>query len=75
MEKMRASVISSMAEQMGKTENELCLEISNAIDIAYADKNTQSEWMKLFGDVKPTPEEFIMTIANYITGGSGINQK
>ena len=60
-----------MAVQIGKSEHEIRTEISNAIDIAYDDRDSHSKWMELFGDKKPTPEEFIITIANYVSTGSG----
>lgn len=71
MKKIGAEVIRRVAEQMGKSEKEIRTEISRAIDIAYEDRNTHNKWMELFGDARPTPEEFIMTIANYVTAGSG----
>ena len=73
LKKIGAAVIKRMAEQMGKDEKEIRAEISSAIEIAYEDRNTHSKWMDLFGDKKPTPEEFIQTIANYVRAGSGTN--
>ncbi|MBQ9143191.1 MAG: hypothetical protein IJX63_15600 [Lachnospiraceae bacterium] len=75
LKKIGAEVIKRMAVQMGKSETEIRTEINSAIEIAYEDRNTHSKWLELFGNTRPTPEEFIVTIANYVTAGSGMYPK
>lgn len=66
-----ATIIKRVAEQMDKDEKEVRTEICKAIDIAYSDRDTHEKWMELFGNQKPTPEAFIVTITNYITAENG----
>lgn len=47
----------------GKTVAEIKEEICKAIDIAYEARENNSKWQEIFGDRKPSPEEFLETIA------------
>lgn len=47
----------------GKTVTEIRKEICKAIEIAYNSREEHSRWGEIFGDRKPSPEEFIETIA------------
>lgn len=57
------SAIINIAEREGKKVEEVRGEICRAIDIAYASRDEHPKWNELFGNRKPTPEEFIETIA------------
>lgn len=52
-----------IAEQEGKNADEIREEICRAIDIAYATRDEHPKWGELFGNRKPTPEEFVEIIA------------
>lgn len=57
------SAIIHIAKREGKNVNEIREEINKAIEIAYASRKEHPAWGELFGDRKPTAEEFIETMA------------
>lgn len=57
------SAIRHIAEREGKKVEAVKEEICKAIDIAYASREEHPKWSEIFGDRKPSPEEFIETIA------------
>jgi hypothetical protein len=63
---------STVIDYIAKKENvpvaEVTKEIQKAIDIAYKSRDTHEKWGKLFGDRKPTPEEFFAVIAENLKG-------
>lgn len=60
------SAIEYIAKQEGKKVDEIRKEISIAIDMAYDDRKNHSKWQEVFGDSKPSPEEFIEMIVHEI---------
>ncbi len=72
--KAENTIIKRVAVQFGKSEKEIRNEICYAIDVAYENRDTHSKWVEIFGEKKPTPEEFIAVIANYLVSGSRDNQ-
>ena len=57
------NAIKYIAKKENISENEVKAEINKAIDIAYVSREEHQKWVELFGDRKPTPEEFIDVIA------------
>ena len=57
------NAIIHIADREGKKVEEVREEIRKAIDIAYASREKHPKWDEMFGNRKPSPEEFIETIA------------
>lgn len=57
------SAIIHIAKREDKNVNEIREEINKAIEIAYASRKEYPAWCELFGDRKPTEEEFIETMS------------
>lgn len=57
------SAIIHIADREGKKVEEIKEEICKAIDIAYASREKHPKWGEMFGNRKPSPEEFIEIIA------------
>lgn len=62
MNTYNSNIIKQIAMKEGKTETEVRKAIMEAIDAAYKDRANHSRWGELFGDRKPSPEEFIETM-------------
>lgn len=57
-------IIAEVAKKNGVTAEEVRREIESAIREAYKNKDTRSNWDKIFGNgVVPSPEEFLRTMA------------
>lgn len=70
-------ILKKIAKENGTTPENVRLEMQQAIDAAYAQKDTsvQSPWDALmFESGKPTPEEFILQLAMLLDKGNGLLQ-
>ena len=70
-------IFKKIAKENGTTPEDVRLEMQQAIDAAYAQKDTsvQSPWDALmFESGKPTPEEFILQLAMMLDKGNGLLQ-
>lgn len=65
-------VIAEVAKNHGVTVEEVRNEMGRAITDAYENKDTRSNWDKIFGKgVLPSPEEFLLTMAERFTDKFG----
>ncbi len=65
MQSKGKNIISQVAKKNGVTEEHVREEIRLAILDAYQNEKTKKVWNEMFGEgVLPTPEEFIVTMAN-----------
>lgn len=62
-----AKLIKEVAGKNGVTEEEVRSEMKSAILAAYMNRETREKWNETFGEgVLPTPEEFIIIMAEKI---------
>ncbi len=61
-------LLQQVASQKNTTIDNVRIEIQNSIDIAYLndDKEIKKNFIKLFGNKKPTIEEFILKIISEV---------
>lgn len=65
MQSKGKKIISQVAKMNGVSEEYVREEIRLAILNAYHNERTREKWNEIFGEgVLPTPEEFIVTMAN-----------
>ncbi len=65
MQSKGKKIISQVAKMNGVSEEHVREEIRLAILNAYCNEKTRKAWNEMFGEgVLPTPEEFIITMAN-----------
>lgn len=64
-------IIKEIARQEGITVEEVRKEMEISIDEAYRNNGTDKskEFQKLFGNIKPTPEEFINKVSKQLIKG------
>ncbi len=57
------NILKEVAKKQGKSVIEIRMEMMKAIDEAYINRDKNKKWGELFGEEKPSPEEFIRTLA------------
>ena len=73
-ERAAKDVIKKIAKRERKSESEIRKEIEKAILIGYMNNETRCKWDSLFGIGRlPSPEEFIMKMANTVTNQKNLN--
>jgi hypothetical protein len=73
-ERVAKDVIKKIAKREGKSESEIREEMKQAILGGFLNKETRHKWDSLFGIGRlPSPEEFIMKMAETVTEQRNIN--